>query len=330
MILAGDIGGTKTVVALFEIESGGLRLVSDATFPSAAHASLEEILARFLEDQSRPRIETACFGVAGPVIGGRVTTTNLPWKLDEDNLARATGARRAKLLNDLEAMAYGMLGLGEDDRAILHRGAETRRTANAAVISAGTGLGQALLVWDGKRHLPIASEGGHVDFAPRTEQEMELLRFLRAELGGHVSYEQLLSGRGLHNIYRFLRTAGGEAEPHWLAERMGTEDPGAVIGEVGLAGSDPRCVESLDLFASIYGAQAGNLTLTAMALGGLFIGGGIAPRLLPVLQRGGFMRAFTDKGRFSTLLERVEVSVALNPRMPLLGAAGYAATLGPA
>ena len=329
MILAGDVGGTKTVVALFEIESGGLRLVSDATFPSTAHASFEEILTRFLEDHSRPRIETACFGVAGPVVGGRVTATNLPWTLDEEALARTTGAGCTKLLNDLEAMAYGMLGLADDDRAILNRGAKTAPTANAAVISAGTGLGQALLVWDGKRHVPIASEGGHVDFAPRTDQEIELLGFLRQEFGDHVSYERLLSGPGLHNIYRFLRSAGHEVEPGWLAERMGTEDPSVVIGEVGLAGKDSLCAESLDLFASIYGAQAGNLVLTAMALGGLFIGGGIAPKLLPVLQRGGFMRAFTDKGRFSALLESVEVSVALNPRMPLLGAAGYAAQLSP-
>jgi glucokinase len=327
MLLVGDIGGTKTVLALFEGGEQGSRLVGDATFPSAEHGSLEEILERFLEQRSDVRIETACFGVAGPVIDGRVTTTNLPWQLDEAELARAVGARRAKILNDLEAAAYGMLQLGAEERAVLGPGAGVRRKGNAAVIAAGTGLGQAMLVWDGRRHLACASEGGHGGFAPRSEQQIELLRFLQAEFGSHVSYERVLSGPGLHNIYRFLRASGGEAEPSWLAERMGEEDPSAVIGEVGLERRDGVCADSLELFASVYGAEAGDLALRTLAAGGVFVGGGIAPKILPVLRGGGFMHAFTDKGRFSGMLEQIEVSVALNPRTPLIGAAHYAAQL---
>lgn len=327
MLLAGDIGGTKTVLALFEGGEPAPRLVSDETFPSAGHGSLEEILARFLEERSEARIEAACFGVAGPVVEGRVATTNLPWHLDETELARALGASRVKLLNDLEASAYGMLQLGAEERAVLGPGDGVRRTGNAAVIAAGTGLGQAMLVWDGTRHLAAASEGGHASFAPRSQEEIELLRFLQAQFGVHVSYERVISGPGLHGIYRFLRARGGEPEPAWLAERLREEDPGAVIGELGLEGRDGVCAASLELFASVYGAEAGNLALRTLAVAGVFVGGGIAPKILPVLKGGGFMRAFTDKGRFSGLLEQIEVSVALNPRTALIGAAHFAAQL---
>jgi glucokinase len=327
VILAGDVGGTKTVVALYESGNAGLRAVRESVYPAREHASLEEIVGIFLDEGPAASIEAACFGVAGPVINGRVSTTNLPWEIDEASLARATGARRSKLLNDLEAMAYGMLGLDDEEFALLSPGAEPPPTGNAVVIAAGTGLGQALLVWDGERHLPVATEGGHTGFAPRSEQEVELLRFLNAEFGSHVSYERILSGPGLHNLYRFLRASGGGPEPAWLAERIGAEDPSAVIGEVGVAGRDPVCAASVELFASIYGAQAGNLALTALAVGGVFVGGGIAPKLLPVLQGGAFVRAFTDKGRFSALLEAIPVRVALTPRTPVLGAARYAAEL---
>jgi glucokinase len=327
VILAGDVGGTKTVVALYESENAGLRAVRESVYMAREHASLEEIVGIFLDEGPAASIEAACFGVAGPVIDGRVSTTNLPWEIDDASLARATGARRAKLLNDLEAMAYGMLGLDDEEFAVLSPGAEPPPTGNAVVIAAGTGLGQALLVWDGERHLPVATEGGHTGFAPRSEQEVELLRFLCAEFGSHVSYERILSGPGLHNLYRFLRASGDEPEPAWLAERIGAEDPSAVIGEVGVAGREAVCAASVELFASIYGAQAGNLALTALAVGGVFVGGGIAPKLLPVLQGGAFVRAFTDKGRFSALLEAIPVRVALTPRTPVLGAARYAAEL---
>jgi glucokinase len=221
MILAGDVGGTKTVVALYESERAGLRPVRESVYLARDHASLEEIVGIFLEEGPAVSIEATCFGVAGPVIDGRVSATNLPWEVDEASLARTTGARRAKLLNDLEAMAYGMLGLDDEEFATLSPGAEPARTGNAVVIAAGTGLGQALLVWDGERHLPVATEGGHAGFAPRSEQEVELLRFLRAEFGSHVSYERILSGPGFHNLYRFLRASGHEPEPTGLRCQRG-------------------------------------------------------------------------------------------------------------
>jgi glucokinase len=327
LILAGDVGGTKTVLATFEESAQGLVPRRDAVFASREHDSLEEILRRFLAQGQGEEFRAACFGVAGPVAGGRVTTTNLPWQLGEEELSRASGIPRVRLLNDLEAMAHGLLVLPERERAILNRGARADRRATIAVLAAGTGLGQAMLYWDGARHHAIASEGGHASFAPRDEEEIELLRFLRRELGGHVSCERVLSGPGLHNVYRFLREESREPEPGWLALRLAKEDPSAVVGEVGAAGRDPVCERAVLRFASIYGSEAGNLALRQLALGGVMLGGGIAPKLLPVLQRGGFLRAFTDKGRMAPLLAGIEVSVALDPRAPLRGAAELAARL---
>ena len=326
MILAGDIGGTKTVVALFECRDDRLELRRDATFPSRDHASLEEILVRFLEEEPAA-IDAACFGVAGPVVGGQTRTTNLPWTLDEAELARAIGVRCVRLLNDLEAAAYGMLELGSDDRARLNAGADTSARGNAVVIAAGTGLGEAVLFWDGARYHAIASEGGHASFAARTDEEIALLRFLQAELGQHVSTERVLSGPGLYNIYRFVRETGSTPEPDWLAAQIERGDPSAAVGRAGLEGRDPACAHALELFAAIYGAEAGNLALQGVAVGGVFIGGGVAPKILPALQNGAFMAAFTDKGRFAGMLEGLEVSVALDSRTPLRGAARIASQL---
>ena len=326
MILAGDIGGTQTVIALFERGGDGLERRRDATFSSRDHASLEEILTRFLE-AGPATIDAACFGVAGPVVGGQARTTNLPWTLDEGDLARAIGARRVKLLNDLEAAAYGMLELGSDERAWLNAGASAGARGNAAVIAAGTGLGEAVLFWDGERHHAIASEGGHASFAARTDEEVALLRFLQTELGQHVSTERVLSGPGLFNIYRFMRERGSAPEPDWLAAQFARGDPSPVVSRAGLEGRDPTCVQALELFAAIYGAEAGNLALQCVAVGGVFIGGGIAPQILLALQSGRFMEAFTDKGRFSSMLKGLEVSVTLDPRTPLRGAARIASQL---
>ena len=326
MILAGDIGGTKTVLALFDDAAGTLQLVRDATFPSPEATSLEAILTRFLASPGTPP-RAACFGVPGVVIDGRCETTNLPWHLDERALAQHTRAPRVKLLNDLEAAAYGMLHLEARELASLNDAAQPRRTGNIAVIAAGTGLGEAMLVWDGAHHLPVASEGGHADFAPRTDQEVELLLYLRRQFNGHVSYERVLTGPGLHNIYNFLRDTAYAPEPAWLAERLSSGDPSAAIAEVGLAGGAPLCVAALDLFAAAYGAEAGNMALRCLATGGVFVGGGIAPKILPALRRGQFMHAFTNKGRFAELLQSIPVRVALNPRAPLLGAAHYALRL---
>ena len=326
MLLAGDIGGTKTVLSLFDGTGDELRPVRDGTFPSQGHATFQEILAQFLGGRTDLGLCAACFGVAGPIVDGHCKTTNLPWELDEGELARAVGAQRVKLLNDLEAAAYGMLFLRPDELAPLNPDAAPRRNGNVAVLAAGTGLGEAILYWDGRRYHPLASEGGHADFAPQDEREIQLLRWLRAKFGGHVSYERILSGPGLFNVFCFLRETGSYQESPALAGHLrAAADPSAAVTRLGLAGEDPLCVATLDMFCALYGAEAGNLALKCMALGGVFVGGGIAPKILPALQRGGFVKAYLDKGRFGTLLRTLPVSVALNPRAPLLGAAHYAA-----
>jgi len=324
MLLAGDIGGTKTVLALYEASAdGGVREVRDGTFPSREFpAGLESIVHKFLAVGPGVSVTSACFGVAGAVVDGRCTTTNLPWSLDERTLARAIPAGRVKLLNDLEAAAWGVLNLGPSERVTLQAGAA--RKGNLALIAAGTGLGEALMPWDGTRHRVLASEGGHVDFAPRNDREVKLFQWLARQFG-HVSYERVLSGPGLFNIYRFLVEAEGASRPAWLAERLEREDPSACVAEVGLAGKDAACVATLDLFAAIYGAEAGNLALKGLAVGGLWVGGGIAPKLRAKLEDGTFVRAFCDKGRFATLMGTIPVHLALNPRAPLLGAARLAA-----
>ena len=325
MILSGDIGGTKVALALLEPAGDGLRVLRDATFASKEYGSLEQVLAKFLAAGDRPPgLRAAGFAVAGPVIDGRSHTTNLPWVLEESVLANAIGVPRVKLLNDVEAAAYGMLYLPQTDFSVLNAGTEPRRNGNVAVVSVGTGLGEGMLHWDGTQHHSIASEGGHGDFAPRTDQEIALLRYLSAKHGGHVSYERVLSGPGVHNIYSFLRDSGYAPESDGFAEQLKNGDPSAAITHAGLAGADRLCVATLDLFCSILGAEAGNLALKCVAVGGVFLAGGIAPKVLPALRQGGFMRAFTDKGRLAELLRGMQVRVALNPRAPLIGAAHYA------
>ena len=324
MILAGDVGGTKTVLALYEQDGERLVERQREVFPSRAHAGLGEILERFLASRRPLRIEAAGFGVAGVVDDGRVAATNLPWVTEASELAAALGLPGVVLLNDLEAAAYGMLELGPEALVELNPGAaEPDPCAHAAVIAPGTGLGQAALVWDGQRHRALASEGGHADFAPRSDEQIGLLHFLRAELG-RVSVERVLSGPGLHNIYRFLRARSAVPEPDALRDRLAHEDPGAVIGELGLHGDDPVCAQSVALFAAIYGGEAGDLALRLLPHRGVYLGGGITPRLLPALRRGGFMQAFRDKGRFSEAVARFPVLASLEPAAPLLGSARHA------
>jgi glucokinase len=326
MILAGDIGGTKTVLALYDAAGAGLRQAREGTFPSRDHATFAEVLRAFLGGD-RPALRAACFGVAGPVLDGKVKATNLPWSLDEASLSAVLGGARVKLLNDLEAMAYGALFLRPDELASLNPSAAPWRRGNVAVIAAGTGLGEAILYWDGERHHPLATEGGHCDFAPQTDQEIELLRYLRHKYNGHVSYERILSGPGLHDVFCFLRDSGGAVTAALEKKLDAGGDPSAAVGGAGLDGSDPLAVQAVDLFLSIYGAEAGNLALKCLATGGVFVGGGIGPKLLPALRRGAFVRGFCDKGRFGDLLASLPVDVALNPHTPLLGAAHYAARL---
>ncbi len=326
VILAGDLGGTKTLLALYRERNGRYALLRDATFPSRAHQSFEEILDAFLAAGATDPIDAACFDVAGPVSEGRVRTTNLPWMLDEPSLAAKLGTPRVKLMNDLEATAYGMLSLAAEDLVCLHPGTTPARRGHVAVIAAGTGLGEAYLFFDGTNYHPIASEGGHADFAPRNDLEIGLLRYLRAELGGHVSYERVLSGPGLYAIYRYLRDSGFAPEPDWLAQQIAAGDPSAAISEAALTRNEPLCVQALDTFCELYGAEAGNMALRCLTVGGVFVGGGIAPKILPALKRG-FPRGYLDKGRFSSLVGSIPVHVSLEPRTALIGAAHYAARL---
>ncbi len=327
MILAGDIGGTKTVIALYSHSaSGKLQQIHLHTFPSQDYLSLEAILDEYLQQAPKHALQSACFGVAGAVVAGQCRTTNLPWSLSEQALAKTLGIASVKLLNDLEAAAYGMLFLDAHECEILNQGT-AEACGNIAVIAAGTGLGEAMLYWDGVQHQPIASEGGHCDFSPRNDREIELLKYLRQRLNGHVSYERVLSGPGLLNIYQFLRDGGYGSEPNWLSEELRNGDPSASISRHALSGQDPLCTAALDMFISIYGAETGNLALKCLAVGGICIGGGIAPKILPALSGGGFMEAFLDKGRFAALLKDMPVRVSTNPQTPLLGAAHYAERL---
>lgn len=323
-ILAGDIGGTKTALALFQETATGPALIREDTLPSREFPSLEAAIRRFLDAAPPLTVTAACFGVAGAVVDGRSFATNLPWGLAEERLAEAIPAPRVKLLNDLEAAAYGILNLPTHELLPLQEGSPRR--GNMVLIAAGTGLGEALMIWDGQRHRIVASEGGHVDFAPRNELEIELLRFLVKEFG-RVSYERVLSGPGLFNIYRFLRDTGYAPEPDWLRERIERGDPSEAVSEAGLAGQHPLCTKALDLFVSIYGAEAGNLALKAMAVGGVFVGGGIVPKIQRKLTDGTFIAAFRDKGRLSRVTAGIPVHVALDPRAPLLGAAQVARQL---
>ncbi|HXG53545.1 MAG TPA: glucokinase [candidate division Zixibacteria bacterium] len=323
LILAGDIGGTKTHLAFFAGSRRRLRIEAEATFASARYPGLEAVLREFLAGHDAA-LRAACFGVAGPVVAGTVKTPNLPWVVDAAQIASLLGLRAVTLLNDLEAAAYGIFTLAPEDLACLND-RPVMRPANRALIAAGTGLGEAILYDDGAELHPLASEGGHADFAPRNETEIELLRYLAARFG-HVSYERVVSGPGLFNIYRFLRDSGRCPEPAEFADRLAAgEDPGVAITQAALSGGPEICVQALDLFISIYGAEAGNLALKAKAFGGVYVGGGIAPRIERRLREGEFVRAFADKGRYRELLAAVPIHVIMNERAALQGAAYFAA-----
>ena len=341
-VLAGDIGGTKTNLALYALEGGDtLRLVRESSFPSAQYAGLEDVIADFFAREVSPEprsftgevspepplrsretdvvIAAGAFGIAGPVLDGRVEATNLPWTVDASDIRQAIGGGQVRLMNDLEATAYGALFLPADEILTLNAGKPRR--GNCAVIAAGTGLGQAFLFWDGQDYRPVATEGGHVDFSPRNDTEVALLHFLRKQHNGRVSYERVLSGPGLVSIFNFLHQVLQRPVAETLRARLHAEDAAAVIGEAGVTGSCRTCAEAVDLFVSLYGAQAGNLALTVMSVGGVYIGGGIVTKLLPKMTAGGFMRSFTDKGRFSQLLRDMPVRIILNPKAAQVGAA---------
>jgi glucokinase len=320
MILAGDVGGTKVHLALFDFTDGNLKHARDKQFPAKEYVGLEAIVKEFVVAE---KATAACFGVPGPVREGRLRLTNLPWTLDSRELARNLKIDYVFLINDLQANGYGIAELGAEQIYTLSEGV-ARQVGNRALISAGTGLGEAFLVWDGRNHVPYPSEGGHSDFAPRNEDEIDLLRFLRQKYNGRISYERVVSGMGLTNIYEFLREVRGLEEPAWLAERMKQEDPNSVITESALQVRSEICEKALDMFVSAYGAEAGNLALKILSVGGLYVGGGIAPRILEKLKDGTFLKAFTDKGRLSQLLVNMPVRVILESRTALIGAAAYA------
>jgi glucokinase len=321
-ILAGDIGATKTHLGLYSNTSGGLTWVHDHIYPTQDFPSLEAILSDFI--MGHEQVAAACLGVPGPVIGGFAHPTNISWEIKEQSLSTVLHGASTRLVNDLVATAYGMLHLEPSDIVELQKG-EKMQAVNIAVIAAGTGLGEAGLIAAGSRWSAVATEGGHCDFAPRGAEQVALLQFLEREFG-HASYERAVSGLGLHNLYRFLLEFLPEPEPEWLQRRMAAGDQSAVVGEVALAGQDPRCIHALELFTDIYGAEAANLALKFLAFGGLYIGGGIAPKILPFMQQR-FMRSFLNKGRLSAVLERMPVRISLNEETALLGAAHLAASM---
>ena len=320
MILAGDVGGTKVHLALYDFIDGKLKYTRDKQYPAKDYPGLEEIVREFLHAE---KVTAACFGVPGPVRDGRLRLTNLPWTLDSRELAAGLKIEHVFLINDLQANGYGVEELSADQIYTLSEG-DARQMGNRALIAAGTGLGEGFMIWNGRTHDPYPSEGGHTDFAPRNEDEFDLLRFLKQKYNGRISFERVVSGQGLTNVYEFLREVRGVEEPAWLAERMAAEDPNAVITELALAAKSEICEKAMDMFVSAYGAEAGNLALKILSVGGLYVGGGIAPRILEKLKDGTFMKAFTDKGRLSQLLVNMPVRVILESRAALLGAAAYA------
>jgi len=343
IFLAGDIGGTKTRLAVFEVSGAQLRVVHETFYPSRDYATFEALLGDFLSRIKTPG--NAAFGIAGPVQGRVVQTTNLPWRIDGDVLQQQFGFAQCTLLNDLEATAYGLPALGEKDLLTLQAGAPDAR-GNAAVIAAGTGLGEAGLFWDGRRHQPFATEGGHASFSPGNELEMALLRHLGETTSHstklqktaakslviqqqhrHVSWERVVSGMGLLSLHEFLRLHRHAEAPQWLDEEMRNGDAAAAIANAALSRRDEICVETLEWFVRLYGAETGNLALKVMSRGGLYLGGGIAPKILPLLQNGAFLDAFLNKGRMRPLLEAMPVKVILNDRAALFGSALRAAQL---
>ena len=325
VLLAGDIGGTH---ARFRLYDRSERVVDEAVFPSRKAPSLASIVRTYLASRN-VRVSAAVLGIAGPVVGGVVRTTNLPWTADERRLARDLKIPRVRLVNDLAALAVGCTRLDPASKVILSKGRPVRG-ANMAVIAAGTGLGEALLIWDGKQFLPVATEGGHSDYGPDSELELDLWRYLHRSIRGkHVSNEDVLSGPGLGRIYDFFVTSGGRRpskETASAARRLASGDRNAAITELGLAEKSRAAAQAVGLFASVYGAEAGNLVMRGLALGGLFVCGTIAARIVPP-KKAAFLAAMRNKGRMAKLLSAVPVTLVDDPFVGLVGAGHLAARL---
>lgn len=320
-VLAGDIGGTKTSLAVIEVDGAQLGVLAQQRYSSSAFASLDDVVREFMAENN-PACDYASFGIAGPVKDGKCETTNLPWQVDARAMSNALGLRSVWLINDLEANARGISGLAKDDLYTLSAG-DADACGNASIISAGTGLGQAGLYWDGKCHRPFSSEGGHTDFAPGCEREISLLHYLQRQYD-HVSWERVISGMGLVNIHAFLSEYRQVEPPAWLSAEMRDGDDAAAISRAAQAGRCPVCSEALDMFVKLYGVEAGNHALKIMATGGVYIGGGIAPRILEQLKEGEFLNGFWSKGRMEPLMRSMPVRIILNRHTALFGAALYA------
>lgn len=319
MILAGDVGATKTHLALFE-KSEKRKWTADEKYKSAHHESLSAIIKQFLTAHPA-KIERACFGVPGVVIDGKCNPTNLPWVVDAQMLSNELGIPSVFLINDLEANAYGIGCLHAEELFTLNKGKS--HSGNQAIISAGTGLGEAGIFWNGNTHIPFATEGGHGTFAPENDVEAALYRYLKKEFE-HVSFERILSGSGLYRIYQFLIDSELEIEKEDVKKAFKESEPPRVITEMAMKGTDAACKRALQLFVSIYGSEAGNLALKMLAMGGIYIGGGIAPKILAELKEGQFMKRFVAKGRMHSFLSNIPIKVVLNENTALLGAANYA------
>jgi glucokinase len=324
VFLAGDIGGTRSRLSLVERTKTGARVVRNEVFESRKYPSLDAVVREFLTKRA-PKIRSAAFGVAGPVVNKRAHITNLEWGVvDARVLSRKLAIPRVTLLNDLVALSVGALGVPRSKLRVLGKaGAPKKKGANIAVLAAGTGLGQAMLVWDdrGERYVPSPTEGGHTDFAPGDELSDDLMRFLRARFGRHVSWERILSGNGIGSLYDFFREGRGIAESSENATAIGAAaDRNAVIAQLGVGGKSEAASRAMDLFSSLYGAEAGNLALKTLAVGGVYVCGNIAARSLSVIERGGFYKSFLDKGRQSPLMEQIPVAVVLDTDVGLAGA----------
>ena len=321
MILAGDIGATRTRLAAFQTEGNKLQCVVEKTYKSQEHDGLREIIDTFVKNEGIP-VHSACFGVAGPVRAGRSKISNLPWTIDSRELASQLRLNSVGLINDLEAYAYGIDALESKDFVTLSDGIEDAE-GNRVVISARTGLGVAGLYWDGFRHHPFPCEGGHADFAPKNELEAELAQYLRRKYG-HVSCERILSGPGIKNIYDFLHDTEKAEEPAWLQKQMSeAPDPPALISQLALEHKAAICDQTLNIFVSVYGSETGNCALNFLATGGIFIGGSIAAKIVPRMQDPVFMNSFLDKGRMRALLADMPVKIVANDDSGIIGAARY-------
>lgn len=330
MILAGDVGGTKVDLALYNFTGGALQMVQNKKYPASGYASLQDVVKEFLNDPEikqsiNEEVVAACFGCPGPVKDGHLKLTNLPWELDARDLSKILNIQHIFLINDLEANGYGVAELGPDQVCELEAG-DKSAIGHRALVSPGTGLGEALLIWNpaARRHIPLPSEGGHVDWAPRNPLEIELLEWLMKRMNGRISTERVVSGLGLKNVYEFLRDGKGMDEPAWLKERMSTEDPNFVIGTTGEDGSCELTAKVLEIFSASLGAECGNMGLKLMSSGGIYLGGGIPPKILKTLQNGPFREALLDKGRLSPLLHTMPVRVILEDKCALIGAAAFA------